>query len=121
MRAGQRRSLEQEHSEALYLTSSFVYGSAAEAATAFAGERPDSNIYSRFTNPTVRMFEDRIAAIEGTEDAFATASGMAAVNAALTAMLKAGDHVVAARALFVAQVQAQRGGGLPAHIWWRTD
>lgn len=100
VRAGQRRSLEQEHSEALYLTSSFVYGSAAEAAAAFAGERPDSNIYSRFTNPTVRMFEQRLAALEGGERAVATASGMAAILAVALAFLKAGDHVVCSRSVF---------------------
>lgn len=100
VRAGQRRSQEQEHSEALYLTSSFVYDSAADAAAAFAGECPGANIYSRFTNPTVQMFEQRLAVLEGGERAVATASGMAAILAVALAFLKAGDHVVCSRAVF---------------------
>jgi O-succinylhomoserine sulfhydrylase len=98
--SGARRSQYGEMSEAIFLTQSFVYESAEEAEARFIESGPDEFIYARYGNPTVRMFEERIAAIEGTEDAFATASGMAAVNAALTSMLKAGDHVVAARALF---------------------
>ncbi|MCB2130198.1 MAG: O-succinylhomoserine sulfhydrylase [Rhodobacteraceae bacterium] len=98
--AGARRSQYGEMSEAIFLTQGFVYGSAEEAEARFIESGPDEFIYARYGNPTVRMFEERIAAIEGTEDAFATASGMAAVNGALTSMLKAGDHVVAARALF---------------------
>ena len=98
--SGTRRSRYAEMSEAIYLTQGFVYASAEEAESRFIESGPDEFIYARYGNPTVRMFEERMAAIEGTEDAFATASGMAAVNAALTAMLKAGDHVVAARALF---------------------
>ena len=98
--AGARRSQYGEMSEAIFLTQGFVYASAEEAEARFIEAGPDEFIYARYGNPTVRMFEERIAAIEGTEDAFATASGMAAVNAALTAILKAGDHVVAARALF---------------------
>ncbi len=98
--AGTRRSQFGEVSEAIFLTQGFVYDSAEAAEARFVQSRPDEFIYARYGNPTVRMFEERIAAIEGAEDAFATASGMAAVNAALTALLKAGDHVVAARALF---------------------
>ncbi|MCU9847696.1 O-succinylhomoserine sulfhydrylase [Defluviimonas sp. WL0024] len=98
--AGARRSQYGEMSEAIFLTQGFVYASAEQAEARFIETGPDEFIYGRYGNPTVRMFEERMAAIEGTEDAFATASGMAAVNAALTAMLKAGDHVVAARALF---------------------
>ena len=98
--AGTRRSQYGEMSEAIYLTQGFVYDTAEQAEARFVETGPDEFIYARYGNPTVRMFEERIAAIEGTEDAFATASGMAAVNAALTSMLKAGDHVVAARALF---------------------
>ncbi|MBC7141128.1 MAG: O-succinylhomoserine sulfhydrylase [Rhodobacteraceae bacterium] len=98
--SGTRRSQYGEMAEAIFLTQGFVYDSAEEAEARFIEAGPDEFIYARYGNPTVRMFEERIAAIEGTEDAFATASGMAAVNGALTAMLKAGDHVVAARALF---------------------
>ena len=98
--AGTRRSQYGEMSEAIFLTQGFVYESAEQAEARFIESGPDEFIYARYGNPTVRMFEDRIAAIEGTEDAFATASGMAAVNGALTSMLRAGDHVVAARALF---------------------
>lgn len=98
--AGTRRSQYGEMSEAIFLTQGFVYESAEAAEARFIEAGPDEFIYARYGNPTVRMFEERVAAIEGTEDAFATASGMAAVNGALTALLKAGDHVVAARALF---------------------
>ncbi|MFZ1725232.1 MAG: O-succinylhomoserine sulfhydrylase [Albidovulum sp.] len=98
--SGTRRSQYGEMSEAIFLTQGFVYGSAEEAEARFIESGPDEFIYARYGNPTVRMFEERIAAIEGTEDAFATASGMAAVNGALMSLLKAGDHVVAARALF---------------------
>ncbi len=98
--AGTRRSQYGEVSEALYLTQGFVYDTAEAAEARFIETGPDEYIYARYGNPTVAMFEDRIAALEGAEDAFATASGMAAVNGALTSMLKAGDHVVAARALF---------------------
>ncbi|RMF16398.1 MAG: O-succinylhomoserine sulfhydrylase [Gammaproteobacteria bacterium] len=99
VRAGQIRSQEQEHSEALYLTSSFVFKSAQEAAQRFAGDLP-GNIYSRFTNPTVSMFERRLAALEGGERAVATASGMAAIVAVGMATLKAGDHVVCSQSVF---------------------
>ena len=98
--SGSRRSQYNEVSEAIYLTQGFVYDTAEDAEARFIETGPDEFIYARYGNPTVRMFEDRIAALEGCEDAFATASGMAAVNAALTCGLKAGDHVVAARALF---------------------
>jgi O-succinylhomoserine sulfhydrylase len=101
--AGLRRSDYGETSEAIYLTQGFVYPSAEAAEIRFKGEMAEGEegfIYARYGNPTVAMFEDRIAALEGSEAAFATASGMAAVNAALMCQLKAGDHVVAARALF---------------------
>lgn len=97
---GTRRSQYGEVSEALFLTQGFVYDTAQDAQARFVSLGEDEFIYARYGNPTVAMFEDRIAAIEGTEDAFATASGMAAVSAALSSMLKAGDHVVSARALF---------------------
>jgi len=97
---GTRRSAYNEVSEAIFLTQGFVYDSAAQAEARFVGAGDDEFIYARYGNPTVAMFEDRIAAIEGAEDAFATASGMAAVSGALTAILRAGDHVVASRALF---------------------
>ena len=97
---GTRRSQYNEVSEALFLTQGFVYDTAEQAEARFVEAGPDEFIYARYGNPTVAMFEDRIAGLEGAEDAFACASGMAAVNGALCAMLKAGDHVVAARALF---------------------
>lgn len=101
--AGQRRSRFGETSEAIYLTQGFVYPDAEAAAARFKGESAEGEegfIYARYGNPTVAVFEDRIAALEEAEAAFATASGMAAVNAALMCQLKAGDHVVSARALF---------------------
>ncbi|MDX8354461.1 O-succinylhomoserine sulfhydrylase [Cognatiyoonia sp. IB215182] len=98
--AGTRRSQYNEVSEAIYLTQGFVYDTAEDAEARFIKAGEDEFIYARYGNPTVAMFEDRIAALEGTEDGFATASGMAAVNGALTSMLRAGDHVVSARALF---------------------
>ncbi|NUB43904.1 O-succinylhomoserine sulfhydrylase [Fertoebacter nigrum] len=97
---GSRRSQYGEMAEAIFLTQGFVYETAEAAEARFIKTGEDEFIYARYGNPTTRMFEERIAAIEGTEDAFATASGMAAVNAALTAMLRAGDHVVSSRALF---------------------
>jgi O-succinylhomoserine sulfhydrylase len=97
---GSRRSQYGEMAEAIFLTQGFAYESAEAAEARFIKAGDDEFIYARYGNPTVRMFEERIAAIEGTEDAFATASGMAAVSGALTAMLKAGDHVVSSRALF---------------------
>ena len=97
--AGTLRSQFGENSEALFLTQGYVYDSAEACEARFANKEPGF-VYSRFSNPTVAMFEARMAAFEGAEAARATASGMAAVNAALTGQLKAGDHVVAARALF---------------------
>ncbi|WP_319546904.1 O-succinylhomoserine sulfhydrylase [Ruegeria conchae] len=97
---GIRRSQYNEVSEAIFLTQGFVYENAEQAEARFIESGPDEFIYARYGNPTVSMFEQRIAALEGGEDAFATASGMAAVNGALTSMLKAGDHVVSAKALF---------------------
>ena len=99
VRAGQRRSAEGEHSEALYLTSSYIFDSAAEAAARFSGASP-GNVYSRYTNPTVRTFEERIAALEGAEQAVATASGMAAILSTCMALLQSGDHVVCSRSVF---------------------
>lgn len=97
---GTRRSQYGEVSEAIFLTQGFVYESAEAAEARFLQAGPDEFIYARYGNPTVRMFEERIAMLEGAEDAFATASGMAAVSGALTSMLKAGDRVVSSRALF---------------------
>ena len=97
--SGILRSQFGENAEALYLTQSFVYDSAEQSAARFRGE-DDGFIYSRFSNPTVAMFEERLRAVEGAEAARATATGMAAVTSALLCFLKAGDHVVAARALF---------------------
>jgi O-succinylhomoserine sulfhydrylase len=97
---GTRRSQYGEVSEAIFLTQGFVYDSAEAAEARFLEAGPDEFIYARYGNPTVRMFEDRMAMLEGAEDAFATASGMAAVSGALTAMLKVGDRVVSSRALF---------------------
>ncbi len=98
--SGTRRSQYNEVSEAIFMTQGFVYDTAEAAEARFLNAGDDEFIYARYGNPTVAMFEERIATMEGTEDAFATASGMAAVNGALTSMLKAGDHVVSARALF---------------------
>jgi len=99
VRAGQHRTPEGEHAEPMFLTSSYVFPSAAEAAARFAGEKP-GNIYSRFTNPTVRTFEERLAALEGGTHCVATASGMAAILSVALAVLKAGDHVVCSRSVF---------------------
>ena len=99
VRGGQRRSAELEHSEAVMATSSFVYNSAAQAAARFAGDEP-GNIYSRFTNPTVATFEDRMAALEGGERAVATSSGMAAILATLMGLLQQGDHLICSRGVF---------------------
>lgn len=97
---GSRRSQYGEMAEAIFLTQGFVYPTAEAAEQRFIKAGDDEFIYARYGNPTTRMFEDRIAGLEGTEDAFATASGMAAVSGALTSMLRAGDHVVSSRALF---------------------
>ena len=98
--SGTRRSQYGEVSEAIFLTQGFVYDSAEAAEARFIEAGREEFIYARYGNPTVAMFEDRIAALEGAEDAFATASGMAAVSGALTSILRAGDHVVSSRALF---------------------
>lgn len=97
---GTRRSQYNEVSEAIFLTQGFVYDTAAQAEARFVELGEDEFIYARYGNPTVAMFEERIAMLEGAEDAFATASGMAAVSGALTSLLQAGDHVVSAKALF---------------------
>ena len=99
VRAGVNRGPEGEHSEPIFATSSYVFGSAAEAAARFAGEE-DGNVYSRYTNPTVRTFEQRIAALEGGEAAVGTASGMSAILSTAMALLKTGDHVVCSRDVF---------------------
>jgi O-succinylhomoserine sulfhydrylase len=99
IRSGIHRTPEGEHSEPIFLTSSYVFNSAAEAAARFAGEET-GNVYSRYTNPTVRSFEERIAALEGAEAAVGTASGMAAILSTCMALLKSGDHVVCSRDVF---------------------
>jgi len=99
VRAGLLRSDFQEHSEALFLTSSFVYRDAAEAARRFANQEP-GYLYSRFTNPTVTMFQDRLAALEGAESCTATATGMAAIASTVLGLLKSGDHIVSSRSVF---------------------
>jgi O-succinylhomoserine sulfhydrylase len=99
VRAGQHRTPEGEHSEPIFPTSSYVFESAAAAAARFSGEEP-GNIYSRFTNPTVRTFEERLAAMEGGERCVATASGMSAIYATCAGLLKAGDHIVSSRSIF---------------------
>lgn len=99
VRAGQVRTSEGEQSEPIFATSSYTYDSAAQAAARFAGTEP-GNIYSRFTNPTVRTFEQRLAALEEGERAVATASGMSAILSVCMALLRAGDHVVASRSVF---------------------
>ncbi len=99
VRAGQRRTPEGEHAEPIFPTSSFVFASAAEAAARFSGAVP-GNIYSRFTNPTVRMFQERLAALEGGEACIATSSGMAAILATCMTLLKSGDHIVSASGVF---------------------
>ncbi|MGH1463458.1 MAG: O-succinylhomoserine sulfhydrylase [Neptuniibacter sp.] len=99
LRSGQHRSLEGEHSDPIYPTSSFVFSTAREAAARFGGEE-EGNIYSRFTNPTVQFFEERIAAMEGGERAVATASGMAAILSTCLALMQNGDHVVCSRSVF---------------------
>lgn len=103
VRAGQRRGPEAEHGEALFLTSSYVFRSAADAAACFAGEA-QGNVYSRYMNPTVRTFEERMAALEGAEQAVATASGMSAIMAMVMSLCSAGDHVLVSRSVFGATV-----------------
>ena len=103
LHTGIHRSQFNEHSEALYLTSSFVFENAAQAAARFSGAEP-GNIYSRFTNPTVTAFEERLAALEGAEACVATSSGMSAILACTMGLLSAGDHIIASRSLFGATV-----------------
>jgi O-succinylhomoserine sulfhydrylase len=103
VRAGQVRSQFQEHAEALYLTSSYVFENAAQAAERFGGG--EGMVYTRYTNPTVTMFQDRLAALEGGESCVATGSGMAAILAAAMTHLKAGDHVICSNAVFGATIQ----------------
>jgi O-succinylhomoserine sulfhydrylase len=104
VRAGQRRTELQEHSEALFLTSSYVFENAAQAAAGFSGSS-DGYVYSRYTNPTVTMMQDRLAALEGAQACVATASGMSAILATAMVLLKAGDHIVSSNAIFGATVQ----------------
>jgi O-succinylhomoserine sulfhydrylase len=104
VRAGQVRSQFNEHSEALFLTSSFVFDNAAQAAARFSGGE-EGMVYSRFTNPTVQMFQDRLAALEGAETCVATASGMSAILTAAMSHLKSGDHIVCSKAVFGATIQ----------------
>jgi len=99
VRAGQVRTAEGEHAEPIFATSSFVFANAAEAAARFSGALP-GNIYSRFTNPTVRIFQERLAALEGGETCIATSSGMAAILATCMTLLKSGDHIVSASGVF---------------------
>jgi O-succinylhomoserine sulfhydrylase len=108
VRAGQLRSEFHEHAEALFLTSSFVFDSAAQAAARFSGSE-EGYVYSRFSNPTVAMFQTRLAALEGAEACVATASGMSAILATAMALLKSGDHVVCSNAVFGATVQLFSG------------
>lgn len=99
IRSGHRRTAELEHSEAIFATSSFVFENAAQAAARFSGAEP-GNIYSRFTNPTTRAFEERLAAMEGGQSCVATASGMAAITSLCMAILQMGDHIVSSRSIF---------------------
>lgn len=99
IRTGHQRTAEGEHGEPIFPTSSFVFGSAAEAAARFSGDQP-GNIYARFTNPTVTTFEQRLAALEGGESCVATASGMAAIMAVCLGLLQSGDHIVSSRSIF---------------------
>lgn len=104
VREGIQRSQFNEHSEAMYLTSSFVFDDAAEAARRFSGEE-EGMVYSRYTNPTVQMLETRLAALEGAESCVSTASGMSAILAAVMSLMKAGEHIVASRSVFGATIQ----------------
>ena len=99
VRAGRQPTAEGEHSEPLFLTSSYVFKDAAQAAARFAEEEP-GNIYSRFTNSTVRVFEQRLAAMEGAQRCIATASGMSAILSTCLGLLQAGDHIVSSRSVF---------------------
>jgi O-succinylhomoserine sulfhydrylase len=104
IRAGSLQSEFGENSEAIFLTSSYVFDSSAQAAARFAGNEP-GNIYSRFTNPTVTMFQDRLAALEGSEACVATSSGMSAILATIMGLCSAGEHIVASRSIFGTTVQ----------------
>src|SRR5678815_4564854 len=104
VRVGTERSQFNEHSEALFLTSSFVFDNAAQAAARFSGGE-EGMVYSRFTNPTVQMFQDRLAALEGAQSCVATASGMSAILTAAMSHLKSGDHIVCSKAVFGATIQ----------------
>ncbi len=104
VRSGTSRSQFNEHSEAMFLTSSFIFDSAAQAAARFKGDEP-GNIYARFTNPTVTMMETRLAALEGAERCVAFSSGMAAILATVMGLMKAGEHIVASRSIFGSTVQ----------------
>jgi O-succinylhomoserine sulfhydrylase len=104
VRAGIHRTPFGEHSEPIYLTSSFVFANAAQAAARFANQEP-GNIYSRFTNPSVTALQERLAAMEGTEACVATASGMSAILACCMGLMKAGEHIVSSRGIFGATVQ----------------
>ena len=99
IRTGHHRTPEGEHGEPIFPTSSFVFASAAEAAARFSGDEP-GNIYARFTNPTVRVFEQRLAALEGGESCVGTSSGMAAILATCMGVLQAGDHMVSSASIF---------------------
>lgn len=99
IRSGHHRTNEQEHSEAIFPTSSFIFNSAAEAAAKFAGEQP-GNIYGRMTNPTIAYFQERLAALEGGEACVATSSGMSAILAVVLGLLKSGDHIVCSYSVF---------------------
>ncbi|WP_296255093.1 MULTISPECIES: O-succinylhomoserine sulfhydrylase [unclassified Pseudomonas] len=99
VRAGQHRTPESEHSDPLFFTSSYVFRTAADAAATFAGEQP-GNVYSRYTNPTVHAFEERIAALEGGEQAVATSTGMSAILATVMSLCSAGDHVLVSKSVF---------------------
>ena len=103
LHTGIHRSQFNEHSEAMYLTSSYVFESAAQAAARFSGEE-SGNIYSRFTNPTVTVFQERLAVLEGAEECIATSTGMSAILACVLGLLSAGDHIVASRSIFGATV-----------------
>lgn len=104
IRAGIHRSQFNEHSEAMYLTSSFVFDSAAQAAARFSGQEP-GNIYARFTNPTVTAFQERLAAMEGAQKCVATASGMSAILSCVMGLLSGGDHIIASQSIFGSTVQ----------------
>ena len=99
VRVGHRRTAESEQSEPIFPTSSFVFDSAEQAAARFSGDEP-GNIYSRFTNPTVRTFEERLAALEGGESAVATSSGMSAILSTMMGLLESGDHIVSSMSIF---------------------